>query len=352
MTMISYAQNHEDVLLDRAFPRGKPGFYIDVGANDPVTDSVTKHFYDLGWHGINVEPARQPFEALAAARSRDINVNIGLSNTEGELEFFEFPIAAASTFDAEQARRNEDTGVPAERRTVPTWTLAQLCERYVTGPIDFLSVDVESHEREVLEGGDWTRFRPRIVLVESTQPNTTIPSHERWEGILLAARYRFAFFDGLNRYYVAEEEADLAPALGVPANVTDDYIPWRYHMHIEHERAGYNRAAGLLAAAEAVNGALLAQCRGFTEELASLRAHYERLERMLTAARSQAEEELRAYGPETPILPEGASPASLSVARQLTALSARHPKASSAVKKTLRAGLQAKRSLTSRTGES
>jgi FkbM family methyltransferase len=348
MTMISYAQNHEDVLLDRAFARGKPGFYIDVGANEPVTDSVTKHFYDLGWRGINVEPAQRPYELLAAARDRDINLNIGLSNKEGELEFFEFPVAAASTFDPGQAQRNEDTGLPAERRTVPTLTLAQLCERYVTGPIDFLSVDVESHEREVLEGGDWARFRPRIVLVESTRPNTTIPSHERWEGILLDAGYAFAFFDGLNRYYVAGEEADLIPVLSVPANITDDYIPWRYHMHIEHERAGYQRAAGLLAAAEAVNEALFAQCRGFVEELASLRAHYERLERSLAAARGRAEADLETLGPETPLPLDGAGPAALGVARRLTALSARHPKASSAVKKTLKAGLQAKRSLTDR----
>ncbi len=54
--MISYAQNQEDVLLNRVFQGLSDGFYIDVGANDPVVDSVTKLFYDRGWTGINVEP--------------------------------------------------------------------------------------------------------------------------------------------------------------------------------------------------------------------------------------------------------------------------------------------------------
>ena len=84
MTMVSYAQNHEDVLLDRAFPRGKPGFYIDVGANEPVRNSVTKHFYELGWHGINVEPAAHPFALLAAERERDVNLNVAVSDSEVE----------------------------------------------------------------------------------------------------------------------------------------------------------------------------------------------------------------------------------------------------------------------------
>ena len=77
--MISYAQNREDVLLARVFHDVKAGFYVDVGANDPEHCSVTKHFYDLGWRGINFEPGRV-FEKLAAARPRDINLNVAASD--------------------------------------------------------------------------------------------------------------------------------------------------------------------------------------------------------------------------------------------------------------------------------
>lgn len=88
--MVSHSQNGEDVLLDRLFPRDYQGFYVDVGANHPLYDSVTKHFYDLGWSGINLEPGSIS-ELLASERSRDITLQIAASDHEGEAEFLEWP---------------------------------------------------------------------------------------------------------------------------------------------------------------------------------------------------------------------------------------------------------------------
>ena len=76
--MISYAQNFEDVMLWRALKNVKNGFYVDVGAGRPELDSVTKHFYEQGWHGINIEPHSEDFLLLAAARPRDVNLNIAI----------------------------------------------------------------------------------------------------------------------------------------------------------------------------------------------------------------------------------------------------------------------------------
>jgi hypothetical protein len=95
---------------------------------------------------------------------------------------------------------------------VPVTTLARVCEDHITGEIDFLKVDVEGHEREVLEGADWSRWRPRVVVVEAVRP-TLEPSHQAWESILLRARYEFVAFDGVNRYYARREEPVLAEAL-------------------------------------------------------------------------------------------------------------------------------------------
>src|SRR5213592_2165760 len=101
MAIVSYAQNGEDVLLDRALRTQPPGFYIDVGANDPVIDSVTKMFYDRGWRGINVEPGAI-FARLAAARPRDVNIQMALSDRAGTREFYEFPDAGGlSTLSAD-----------------------------------------------------------------------------------------------------------------------------------------------------------------------------------------------------------------------------------------------------------
>jgi FkbM family methyltransferase len=231
---ISYAQNREDILLARVFSDRKKGFYIDIGAHDPVNYSITKYFYDLGWHGINVEPSSDIFPRLCAARGRDINLNFGLSDTEGILRFYEATKGAGlSTFVKREMERHCKAGFEFTERQCKVTTLAKICKRYVQGDIDFLSLDVEGYEAEVIEGGDWRKWRPRILVIEATKPGTTITSHDAWESLLLAADYVFANFDGLNRYYVRAEDKHLLPALSVPVNVFDSYIPYEYLRQIE-----------------------------------------------------------------------------------------------------------------------
>lgn len=365
MTMESYAQNHEDVLLDRAFPRGHAGFYIDVGANDPVANSVTKHFYDLGWRGINIEPLPAQFEALAAARDRDINLNIGLSDKAGEATFYEFPpeLNAISTFSAEEAERHAGKGQPSFARTVATKTLAQVCKEHVTGTIDFLSVDVEGHEQAVLAGNDWKKFRPRVILVEATQPATTVPVHDRWEPILLEAGYLFAAFDGLNRYYVRPEDKELAAALAVPVNVTDDYIPHALSKMIHELKWNSDHVARQLAASRLANTTLRDETAALAAEVASLRDAFQQLERALAASRRSCDEvrhateaarrradelsaelgEVREAAVRGGVI--GAGPAAVRLAQRLTEVSSRHPAAAASAKKVVRMGLRATRSI-------
>jgi FkbM family methyltransferase len=220
--MVSYAQKREDVLLRRVFPDGAPGFYIDVGAADPVCHSVTKHFYDRGWHGVNVEPSALFFHRLCVARPRDVNLNVGLSDREGELTFHEAPGRPEwSSFAPAMARAHARQGLTSVRKSVRVITLARLCEEHVRGPISFLKIDVEWHEREVVSGGDWERWRPRVVLLEAN-------GHEGWEPLLLGAAYLFAQDDGTNRYYVRAEDRSLLPALSAPVSAHDDYLPHAY----------------------------------------------------------------------------------------------------------------------------
>jgi FkbM family methyltransferase len=222
MTMISYAQEGEDVLLQRAFPAGHAGFYIDVGASDPVFFSVTKHFYDRGWRGINIEPIPEVSRALRAQRPRDVNLNVGLSNREGRLTFYECPsVPSWSTFLDRRAVEIREHGLALRGYDVPVTTLAGVCERYAGGTIDFLKVDVEGFEREVLEGADWRRWRPRILLIENSWPGS-------WEHILLDAAYLLANHTEINRCYVREEDRDLLPSLLQPVNTGDDYVAHRH----------------------------------------------------------------------------------------------------------------------------
>ena len=352
MTMVSYAQNGEDVLLARLFPSGLHGFYIDVGAHHPVNGSVTKHFYDQGWRGINVEPAADPLAELVQARPRDVNLGVGLSDQAGTLTFYESPPTGCSTFSADIAAHQSQSGIPYAPREVEVLTLAQVCEAHVEGEIDFLSVDVEGHEAQVLLGADWKRWRPRVVLVEATEPLTTVPSHEGWEQTLLDADYVFAAFDGLNRWYVRVEDSELLEPLRTPANILDDYIPYRHFKLQEDLRYSLELHYKHLVAARAANqsiaeryAALLAEYEAAEPQMSMLQAEFERLQRSLAGSRARYEEmagaveavrqqyeplcraliDLQSRSEAAQVVMEGASPAALTVARRLTRLADRYP---------------------------
>lgn len=225
MTFISYAQNFEDVLLWRALGHVKDGFYIDVGANDPEEHSVTKAFYDAGWHGINIEPLPLYRDLFAAERPRDINLSIAVGSSAGSLTLFDVPsVPGWASPELAVAEMHRATGHEVHEVKVPVRTLASVCEEHARGDIHFLKVDVEGHEGEVLRGMDFGRFRPWVVVVEATLPNSRQTNHEQWESLVTTHGYRFAHFDGLNRYYVADEHAELADVLSVQPNVFDAFI--------------------------------------------------------------------------------------------------------------------------------
>jgi FkbM family methyltransferase len=236
MSWVSYAQNAEDVRLARAFAGQDAGLYIDVGANNPDYLSVTKHFYETGWTGINVEPGPNPYALLTKKRQRDVNLNVGCSNRRGTLTLYEGRGNASglSSFTPEEVATHEKNGFKFERVNVDVVTLSSICEQHVNNrTIDFMSIDVEGHEREVLEGADFTRFRPRVIVIEATLPNTTISTHERWEALIVSHDYLFAVFDGLNRYYVRREDEQLVPVVALAPNIFDDYIPDIYKRQID-----------------------------------------------------------------------------------------------------------------------
>ena len=99
-------------------------------------------------------------------------------------------------------------------------TLADICAEYACGEIHFLTIDAEGAEPAVLRGCDFTKFRPWVVLIESTEPLTDIPSYGEWEPLLLSSGYEFAATNGLNRFYLAREHEELRALISIPV---DDY---------------------------------------------------------------------------------------------------------------------------------
>lgn len=228
--LISYAQNHEDVVLARVLePWNCVGHWIDIGAGHPTFDSVTRLFYDFGWTGINIEPLVTEFKLLCAERPRDINLNCAIGDSAGVSLIFEGPPASRGTSTlipehAHSGHNNSDSVVTSE---VEVRTLATVLEE-APWDIDLIKIDVEGMESAVIASADWTRVRAKVIVVEATLPNSVVPSHQLWESTLVAAGYSFRLFDGLNRFYSREDSTDDVDGTVVskwyPACPQDNYI--------------------------------------------------------------------------------------------------------------------------------
>ncbi len=209
-TELSYSQNLEDYHLSLAFAGQAMGTYVDIGAGHPIADNVSFWFYERGWRGVVIEPQSELATLYPRLRPRDIIVDglVGRECIETDFHVVD-RLHGLSTTKEGVAQASQALGVSYQTVRKPMTTLAKLCETHDLGTIDFLKIDVEGAERDVLLSGDWERFRPRGVVAEAVTPMTSEPSWQDWESFLIARNYRFVLFDTLNRFYVAEEHPEI-----------------------------------------------------------------------------------------------------------------------------------------------
>lgn len=195
----TYAQYNEDIILLALLHDIEKGFYVDVGANYPVVDSVTKLFYEKGWRGINIEPIPALFKQLQKERPADINLQVGVGEKAGELQFYEnVHIPGHSSFSRSEAEHADSEDLKVY--SVKIKTLEEIFKANSVKEIHFLKIDVEGFEEQVIRGNDWKHYRPMIVCIEANHRKTA------WQDVLLESNYRLFITDGLNEYYIADEE--------------------------------------------------------------------------------------------------------------------------------------------------
>ena len=234
--IVSYAVNAEDVVLVRAFAGYRRGFFVDVGAGDPEEGSVTKNLVDrLDWRGVNIEPLPEMVDCLRAARPNDINLGVAVDLKPGKAPFYRIVARPGleggpglSTLDPEIVEMHKKTGWGVQELQVDVVTLESVLTENASPGFDLLKVDVEGREAAVLASADLSYWRPRVVLVEATVPDSPEPSYEEWEPLVMKSGYRLALFDGLNRFYARADETELLRRLSVPANVFDRWIPFAW----------------------------------------------------------------------------------------------------------------------------
>jgi FkbM family methyltransferase len=251
--MISYAQNYEDVMLERIFAHVQSGFYVDVGACHPVNDSVTQHFYLRGWSGINIEPQPSLYAELQRERPRDCNLNLCIGNQPGIQTLYITADIGTSTLDAALGDSYRKAGNVTQQIDVNVISLNDIWRQHVgERPVQFLKIDVEGFEKSVLASADFTRVTPAVLLIEAVHPQTRAPTHDEWEYLLLE-HYEAFYFDGLNRFYRRRDYPLDLVRCSVPPNVFDHFTTHREHLaeqaclHLRAENQSYREQLPNLA---------------------------------------------------------------------------------------------------------
>lgn len=169
-----YAQDGEDLILDRLLEGQSVGFYVDVGAHHPVRFSNTYLFYLRGWRGINIDAEPGSMRSFNRYRQRDLNIECGVASQQGILSYYRFDEPALNTFNEAEAKlKNRPPYHLIEQIDVEVRRLDELLDEYLPSKqeIDFLSIDAEGMDLEVLQSNNWKKFRPRFVLAETLRTN-------------------------------------------------------------------------------------------------------------------------------------------------------------------------------------
>lgn len=219
----SYAQNFEDVMLWRALGHIEKGFYIDIGAQHPVADSVSKAFYERGWRGIHVEATQAYADLLRQDRPDETVIQAAVSDRHGTLTFYEIPETGLSTGDPAIAEMHRLKGFAVRQTLVPTITLADAVATAGNREIHWLKIDVEGMEEIVLQSTKQVENNPWIVIVECTAPMSIKCVHSSWENMLISSSYIFKYFDGINRFYEHKRSPIYNKINWFPPNTFDNF---------------------------------------------------------------------------------------------------------------------------------
>ncbi len=215
----TYSQTGEDVIANFFLEDTKNGFYIDIGANDPIYLNNTYFFYKRGWRGICVEPNAARAKVFGRVRPGDQVVSTGIAGKDGEMDYYEFYPDTLSTFSATEAEEVGKLGHKLmEKRKVKVMPLAELYRQYGDKrAVDLLSVDTEGFDFEILQSNNWQDCRPKLIVVETAEyrKDRAVRVHEKFNAYLAAQGYIKVADTYLNGVYMEKTYAEKKNIQGI-----------------------------------------------------------------------------------------------------------------------------------------
>jgi FkbM family methyltransferase len=203
-----FAQGGEDIHILYLLNYKSDGFYLDIGANQPIRYSNTFKLYLTGWRGILVDANPYLIKKAREIRKKDICVHALVSNEQTDMDFYISELDLFSSIHSEHAESGNRPDLSIEKINLQTVSLDQLIEKYVPAgkPIDLLSIDVEGHDFEVLQSVSLLKYRPRLIVIEDLNYYKTKTTDNKYVKYLSEFNYTLAGADKQNLYFIRSEE--------------------------------------------------------------------------------------------------------------------------------------------------
>lgn len=204
---LSFSQHGEDTILRDLLYKTKKGFYIDVGAHHPTRFSNTYWFYSNGWRGMNIDASPLSMEVFKRIRPNDINIEIGISDKPTISNFYMFEKPAFNTFSKHLANTYQKQGFKILRIVkVKMDTLKNVLDNYFVPKqeIDFMNIDVEGYDLEVLRSNDWNRYTPRVVVIEDNDFSIKDPYCSSIANFLKERDYKIITYTGHTLFFIKQ----------------------------------------------------------------------------------------------------------------------------------------------------
>jgi FkbM family methyltransferase len=147
----------EDIFIRRFFKNLKSGTYVDVGCYHPIKGSLTYCLYKSGWSGINIDLSQTSIDLFKISRPKDINVRAAISNFDGETHYYE---------SGKINQQNSLEGNNENKIKIEAYKLNTLLEKFKINKIDFLNIDAEGHDFNVISNFDFIKYKPKLISIE------------------------------------------------------------------------------------------------------------------------------------------------------------------------------------------
>ena len=201
----SYSQDQEDLFINDYFKNIDNGFYLDIGCYHPIKYSNTALLYNRGWQGINIDMNQTSIDLFNILRKKDKNICAAISSSNKEVtQFIDHSYSPVNTIDKNfsQMISKRLQIKPFSERKIYTNTLNEILEKYEIKiiKIDFLNIDVEGHDYEVLKGIDLLNIKPKIICIEVDNHEKNL-SNEKIKNHLIKLNYKIIKKIGFNVFF-------------------------------------------------------------------------------------------------------------------------------------------------------